>query len=94
MLRRQLVARPLNHDIGSVRPGGLIIVDDSWTPPVRTAVRYYELNLGWTAIPGAFAAGTTITDGVEPGASSATRCNALRLPAAPIEPPFESFHPF
>jgi predicted O-methyltransferase YrrM len=77
-----------------VRPGGLIVVDDSWTPSVRTAVRYFELNLGWTAIPGDFATGTTITDGVEPGAISVTRCQALRLPPAAVEPPFESFHPF
>ena len=31
-----------------VRPGGLIVLDDDWTPSVRTAVRYYERNLGWT----------------------------------------------
>ena len=29
-----------------VRPGGVIVVDDDWTPSVRTAVRYYERNLG------------------------------------------------
>lgn len=34
-----------------VRPGGLIVVDDAWAPSVRTAVRYYERNLGWTAHP-------------------------------------------
>jgi hypothetical protein len=33
-----------------VRPGGLIVVDDYPWPSVRTAVRYYELNLGWTAV--------------------------------------------
>lgn len=40
-----------------VRPGGLIVLDDDWTPSVRTAVRYYEQNLGWTVIPHAFAEG-------------------------------------
>jgi predicted O-methyltransferase YrrM len=34
-----------------VRPGGLIVLDDDWTPSVHTAVRYYETNLGWTVIP-------------------------------------------
>jgi hypothetical protein len=41
-----------------VRPGGLIVIDDDWTPSVRTALRYYEQNLGWTAIPDTFASGT------------------------------------
>ena len=47
-----------------VRPGGLIVLDDDWTPSVRTAVRYYEQNLGWTAIPDAFADGTLCTSDV------------------------------
>ncbi|MFJ6119774.1 class I SAM-dependent methyltransferase [Streptomyces sp. NPDC092129] len=37
-----------------VRPGGLIVLDDVWSPSVRTALRYYERNLGWTVIPEAF----------------------------------------
>jgi predicted O-methyltransferase YrrM len=31
-----------------VRPGGLIVVDDYAAPSVRTALSYYEWNLGWT----------------------------------------------
>jgi predicted O-methyltransferase YrrM len=77
-----------------VRPGGLIIVDDNWTPSVRTAVRYYERNLGWTTVPDAFAGGTVMTVGAEPGAERVPRCRALRLPDTPFEPPFEDFHPF
>ena len=49
-----------------VRPGGLIVVDDDWTPSVRTAVRYYEQNLGWTI-------------GDDPAAVAVPRCRALRL---------------
>ena len=30
-----------------VRPGGLIILDDAAWPSVATAVRYFDLNLGW-----------------------------------------------
>jgi hypothetical protein len=29
-----------------IRPGGLIVIDDNWAPSVRTAVHYYEQNLG------------------------------------------------
>ncbi|MCW6010180.1 class I SAM-dependent methyltransferase [Micromonospora sp. CPCC 205371] len=73
-----------------VRPGGLIIMDDVWTPSVRTAVRYYERNLGWTAIPDAFAAGSAWPiDG-----APVIRCAAFRLPDDLTEPPFEAFHPF
>jgi predicted O-methyltransferase YrrM len=63
-----------------VRPGGLIVVDDNWTPPVRTALHYYELNLGWTPIPDAFPGGD--------------RGMAFRLPDPPFEPRFEDFRPF
>lgn len=34
-----------------VRTGGLIVVDDYESPSVRTAVSYYERNLGWTVAP-------------------------------------------
>lgn len=41
-----------------VRPGGLIVVDDTWMPAVRTAVAYVEKNLAATlepdALPNAF----------------------------------------
>lgn len=41
-------------------------MDDDWTPSVRTAVRYYEQNLDWTAIPDAFAGGTSETSATIP----------------------------
>jgi predicted O-methyltransferase YrrM len=73
-----------------IRPGGLVIMDDVWAPSVRTAVRYYERNLGWTPIADAFAGGsTTAVDGVE-----VVRCAAFRLPDHVTEPPFEDFRPF
>jgi hypothetical protein len=77
-----------------VRPGRLIVMDDDWTPSVRTAVRYYEQNLGWTAIPDAFAGGTLRNIGDDPKADTVPRCRALRLPDSLAEPPFEQFHPF
>lgn len=77
-----------------VRPGGLIVVDDYWTPSVRTALRYYERNLGWTAIPDAFAGGTVGTVGAGPHAEPVARSRALRLPDPSFEPPFEAFQPF
>jgi predicted O-methyltransferase YrrM len=33
-----------------VRPGGLIILDDAAWPSVATALRYYDLNLGWRPV--------------------------------------------
>jgi predicted O-methyltransferase YrrM len=77
-----------------VRPGGLILMDDDWTPSVRTALRYYEKNLGWTAIPGAFAGGTLRNIGDDPAAETVARCRALRLPDSLAEPPFEEFRHF
>lgn len=77
-----------------VRPGGLVVLDDDWTPSVRTAVRYYERNLGWTALPVAFAGGTVRTVDDDPAAESVPRCRALRLPDPPFERPFRDFLPF
>lgn len=77
-----------------VRPGGVVVLDDDWLPSVRTAVRYYERNLGWTAIPAAFAGGTVRTVDDDPAADAVPRCRALRLPDPPFEPPFRDFHPF
>lgn len=77
-----------------VRPGGLIILDDDWAPSVRTAVRYYERNLGWTVVPDAFADGTHWTVDRDPAAEEVPRCRALRLPEPSFEPPFQDFHPF
>jgi predicted O-methyltransferase YrrM len=63
-----------------VRPGGLIVIDDSEVPSVRTAASYFQRNLGWTPIPDVF------------GASR--RCRAFRLPDPSFEPPFTEFHAF
>ena len=40
-----------------VRPSGLVILDDTAWPSVATALRYYDLNLGWqpVALPGRLA---------------------------------------
>jgi predicted O-methyltransferase YrrM len=77
-----------------VRPGGVIVLDDDWTPSVRAAVRYYERNLGWTAMPDVFADGTRGAIGSDPAAAAVARCRAVRLPNPSVEPPFEEFHPF
>ncbi|NGM12321.1 hypothetical protein [Verrucosispora sioxanthis] len=77
-----------------VRPGGLIVMDDDWTPSVRTVVRYYERSLGWAAIPDAFTGGTLRNIGDDPAAELVPRCRAIRLPESMAEPPFEQFHPF
>ncbi|WNF00893.1 class I SAM-dependent methyltransferase [Streptomyces luomodiensis] len=77
-----------------VRPGGLIVIDDAWAPSVRTALRYYERNLGWTVIPDAFPDGTLMKAAAAPRAESVPRCQAIRLPDPSFEPPFEEFHAF
>jgi predicted O-methyltransferase YrrM len=77
-----------------VRPGGLIVIDDNWAPSVRTAAHYYEQNLGWSAIPDAFASGTLWTTGTGLAARAVPRCRAFRLPDPSFEPPFEGFRPF
>jgi hypothetical protein len=71
-----------------VRPGGLVILDDVWTPSVAAAVGYYETNLGWTPIASALDNGTADAHG-------RTRGRAYRLPAVPpAEPGFRDFKPF
>jgi predicted O-methyltransferase YrrM len=77
-----------------VRPGGLVVLDDDWAPSVRAAVRYYEQNLGWVEVPGAFAGGTHETVRHDPAGEAVPRCRALRLPDPSFEPPFEDFRPF
>jgi predicted O-methyltransferase YrrM len=77
-----------------IRPGGLIVLDDNWAPSVRTAARYYEQNLGWIAVPDAFASGTPWIIGTDPAAEAVPRCQAFRLPDPPFEPSFEEFRPF
>jgi predicted O-methyltransferase YrrM len=61
-----------------VRPGGLVVLDDCDWPSVATAVRYFELNTGWSPV----------------AIDRPTRLRAFRLPAPPVEPSFESFQPF
>jgi predicted O-methyltransferase YrrM len=61
-----------------VRPGGLIVLDDCGWPSVATAVRYFELNTGWT--PQLI--------------GQPTRLRAFRLPSTRFEPAFEDFKPF
>jgi predicted O-methyltransferase YrrM len=77
-----------------VRPGGLVVLDDDWTPSVRAAVRYYEQNMGWTEVAGAFTDGTHETIRHDPAAVAVPRCRAVRLPDPSFEPPFGDFRPF
>jgi predicted O-methyltransferase YrrM len=71
-----------------VRPGGVIVLDDHWWPSVRTAARYFEVNMRWQAIPGAFDAGTMDHE------TGHQRLQALRLPNPAFEPAFEDFQAF
>jgi len=77
-----------------VKPGGLIILDDDFHPPVRAALRYYERNLGFTVLPDAFTAGTLTNLGGDDAADAVRRCRAVRLPDPSFEPAFEDFKPF
>lgn len=77
-----------------VRPGGLVVIDDNWAPSVRTAVHYYEQNLGWTAVPEAFASGSLRTTSRGLPTMAVPRCRAFRLPDPSFEPDFEDFRPF
>jgi predicted O-methyltransferase YrrM len=61
-----------------IRPGGLIVLDDCQWPSVATAVRYFEVNMGWQSQP----------------INGPTRLKAFRLPDPRVEPAFESFRPF
>lgn len=70
-----------------VRPGGIVVLDDHWWPSVRTAARYFELNMGCRVVPGVFDGGTTDQKTGRP------RLQALRLPDPPFEPAFEDFQP-
>jgi predicted O-methyltransferase YrrM len=71
-----------------VRPGGVVVLDDHHWPSVRTAAHYFEVNLGWRAVPGAVDGGT-----IDP-ATGQPRLRALRLPDPSFEPDFEGFQPF
>lgn len=61
-----------------VRPGGLIVFDDCEWPSVATALRYFELNVGWRPERG----------GLLP------RLRGFRLPDPRVEQRFEDFKPF
>lgn len=76
-----------------VKPGGLVIIDDADKPSVRTAAHYFEVNLGWTALPDLFAAGTWRV-GNDPSGESLPRCQAFRLPDVLSEPRSGDFLPF
>ena len=71
-----------------VRAGGIVVLDDHNRPPVRTAAHYFEVNLGWRAVPGAVDGGT-----VDPETGQ-ERLRALRLPSPRFESDFERFQPF
>lgn len=77
-----------------VKPGGLIILDDDYQPPVRSALRYYERNLGFTALPDAFAGGTRERLGGDGAAEAVRRCRAVRLPDPSFEPAFQDYQSF
>jgi predicted O-methyltransferase YrrM len=76
-----------------VKPGGLIVLDDNWTPSIRTAARYFERNLGWQPVPDAFTGGSRQHVANDPAAELVPRCVAYRVPE-PFEPNFEDFQPF
>ncbi|HEY3233920.1 MAG TPA: class I SAM-dependent methyltransferase [Polyangiaceae bacterium] len=76
-----------------VRPGGLVVVDDYDWPSVQTAVRYFEINMGWRSLDDTFAAGSTAAGSIDE-TKSIPRLRALRLPDPPFETPFELFKPF
>lgn len=61
-----------------VRPSGLVVLDDCGWPSVATAVRYFELNVGWRPVT----------------MPVSTRLSAYRLPERRREPRFEGFQPF
>lgn len=61
-----------------VRPAGLVILDDCQWPSVATAVRYFQLNVGWTPVR----------------VPASTRLSAYRLPDRRVEPRLEDFQPF
>jgi predicted O-methyltransferase YrrM len=71
-----------------VRPGGVVILDDYGWPSVRTAVAYYETNLGWRRMPDALAGGSVDRD------TGHTRAQAFRLPERAFEPAFAEFRQF
>jgi hypothetical protein len=53
------------------------------------AMRYYEHNMAWTAIPAAFAGGMSGHFARDPEAELVARCRALSLPDPPFEVAFK-----
>jgi predicted O-methyltransferase YrrM len=64
-----------------VRPGGLVVLDDMWMPATKVAVEYFTRNMGFTH--------------ENPGDTSpGKRFAVLRLPAQPLDRPWDHFVPF
>jgi len=79
-----------------VKPGGLLVVDDMWMPSVRTAVAFFESNVGLElltdALPDAFHWHRAVPAPTIPSASGNTA--VPRKPLEHIERPDEHFVPF
>jgi predicted O-methyltransferase YrrM len=79
-----------------VRPGGLVVVDDTWMQAVRTAVAYVERNLGVRLEPEALPDGfrwrrrRRLGGGVSSGAGEMA---VLRLPDPPPKLRWDEFVP-
>jgi predicted O-methyltransferase YrrM len=78
-----------------VRNGGLIVVDDMWMPSVRTAVAFFESNVGLDllseAFPGAFRWTRRPWRKVRSGVGNTA---VLRKPRHHVERPADHFVPF
>ena len=82
-----------------MKPGGLIVVDDTWMPSVRAAIQYFIENMGVTAV-------TEYGDDPKRwilkrlfGSKSVRKSTtsnmvALRIADEPVELPWNAFHPF
>jgi predicted O-methyltransferase YrrM len=78
-----------------VKPGGLVVVDDTWMPAVRTAVAYAEKNLAATLEPDALPGGfkwrhRPLSRGVPSGTGDTA---VLRLPRKRPELRWDEFVP-
>ena len=97
--RFESVMADINLTSRLVKPGGLLLIDDTWMPSVRTAVSYFIANLGLIPVP---EYGDAPRDWLKRRfltrrmRSAATRSNmvALRLPENPKPPIWDSFVPF
>jgi predicted O-methyltransferase YrrM len=80
-----------------VRPGGLIVVDDTWMPAVRLAVAFFETNLGLELLPDAgstafhWTARRPLSRGVPPGQGHMA---VLRQPDPPVDRAWDHFERF